>query len=124
MKTERPKILIIDNDEDIVRILSTVLAKQGYRCVAAGSGEEGLRQFSPDVRLVITDLNMPGDGIRLIKSIRKTSRVPIIVASAFHRQYADRLRGLGKLTWLTKPVEFDSLLSAVELELMQAAVNA
>ena len=79
--------------------------------------DEALSQFSDQIHLVITDLNMPGDGINLIKRIRKTSAVPIIIVSAFQSQYADRLRRMGHLVWLSKPLDFDSLLDAVVVEL-------
>jgi DNA-binding response OmpR family regulator len=119
MKMPRPAILVVDNDESIVEILCLMLVKHGYQCVAASTCDEGLRQFGSNIRLVITDLNMPGDGVSMIKSIRSVSKVPIVIVSAFQPQYSGRLRATSNMSWLPKPIEFDSLLNLVDLALTQ-----
>ena len=72
----KPKILIIDDDSSLRRVLEYNLLEAGYAVTAAASGEEGLRlcgEVSP--ALVITDMKMPGmDGMEVLKSVKKCSR--------------------------------------------------
>ena len=74
------KILLIDDEADILRVLSMSLRADGYRVVTAASGEEGLELFkreSPDI--VLTDIKMPGmDGIEVLKQIKALSDVRIL----------------------------------------------
>ena len=67
------KILIVDDEEIIVRLLSMSLRSDGYETVTAHSGEQGLEVFkseSPDI--VVTDIKMPGmDGLELLKKIKE-----------------------------------------------------
>ena len=119
MPQERPKtVLVIDNDDDIVRMTRMLLESHGYECVTAVSGAQGIREFAacaPDV--VVTDLNMPsGDGVSLIRSIRRSSLAPIIVVSGFRNEYAERVRHLSNVTLLTKPFDSQALLDLIEVE--------
>src|SRR6201981_3052817 len=84
MTTDPGTILIIDDEPPIRRFLRTTLAVQDYRVVEAATGGEGLsllRHEKPD--LVIVDLGLPDiDGLDLIRRIRETSPVPILVLSS------------------------------------------
>lgn len=116
-----PRILVIDNDEGLVRAMTTRLESFGYECVTACNGEEGLREYSwGEVDLIITDLNMPElDGVGLINRIRAVSNVPVIVMTGFSRQYRDRLQVIPDVTLLQKPFETQALLDLVRVELIQ-----
>ena len=120
MQENAPQILVVEDDRDIRSIVSTVLKNNGYECATASGAAEGLARFTEDIRLVITDLNMPGDGISLIKSLRQVREVPIIILTGYHKQYADRLDQFGFITWLTKPIEFTSLVDVVKMELKRS----
>ncbi|MBT3388003.1 MAG: response regulator, partial [Desulfobacula sp.] len=67
------KILIVDDEEIIVKLLAMSLRSDGYEIVTANSGEQGLEVFkseSPDI--VVTDIKMPGmDGLELLKKIKE-----------------------------------------------------
>jgi len=123
MNTEdAPTILIIDNDDGVVRAMATRLESLGYACVTAGSGAQGVSTFRDlHADLVITDLNMPGgDGVSVAESIRKTSAVPIIIVTGFRPDFDDRLRGIPDVTVLEKPFDSMALVDLVELELALA----
>ncbi len=77
------RILLVDDERQIVRVLRTSLQSHGYEILSASNGLEALRLFEqskPD--LVITDLSMPDmDGLELTKAIRGIADTPIIVLS-------------------------------------------
>lgn len=121
----KPNLLIVDDDEDIVRMLCTYLDSHGFNCQVAHSGAQGVLEFAlGEVDLVITDLNMPaGDGLALIDRIRRTSNVPIIVITAFMREYGHHHHQLQKVIKIQKPFSCDDLLDTIQLALsrVQAA---
>ncbi|HYE72275.1 MAG TPA: response regulator, partial [Blastocatellia bacterium] len=77
------KILLVDDEPQITRVLRRGLMAQGYEVLTANDGDEALTlfiQWKP--HLVVTDLSMPNlDGLQLCRKIRETSAVPIIVLS-------------------------------------------
>ena len=80
---DRKKVLVVDDEAQIIRVLRHILNAHGYAVRAAEDGEAALeifREWAPD--LVLTDLQMPNiDGLELCRQIRKSSEVPIIVLS-------------------------------------------
>jgi DNA-binding response OmpR family regulator len=112
---EAPRILLVDDDPWILRMVSTVLEKRGYVIDTANDGAEALRradQSPPD--LVITDVMMPGmDGWAFVKNLRAQTRfsfVPVIFLTALSSD-DDRIRGfrLGADDYLPKPFRFEEL---------------
>jgi DNA-binding response OmpR family regulator len=110
-----PRILVVDDDAWILRMVTTVLEKRGYEIVIARDGEEGLekaRAQPPD--LVVTDIMMPRlDGWALVKQLRSTPElafVPVIFLTALGSD-EDRIRGfrLGADDYLPKPFRFEEL---------------
>src|SRR6266852_4331932 len=81
--TERRRILVVDDEPQITRVLRTSLSSQGYDIRVANDGETALeimKDWAPD--LVITDLSMPNmDGLELCRRLRPKIQVPIIVLS-------------------------------------------
>jgi len=110
------RILVVDDDPEIVSFLKRGLAYEGYTIDTAGDGTEALakaRQIEPD--LVILDIMMPGlDGIEVSKRLRQASEVPILMLTA-KATVADRVAGLdsGADDYLVKPFAFDELLARV-----------
>jgi len=100
------KILVVDDEPQIVKVLKAYLEKAGYRVLTAYEGNSALAVFQsekPD--FVILDLNLPGmDGLDLCKSIRRDSNVPILMLTA-RVEEADRLIGLelGADDYVIKP---------------------
>lgn len=114
-----PNILIVDNDEDVVRGLSRRLESLGYRCQTARTGAQGLAEFSlGDIDLVITDLNMPVlDGVALVGKIRQSSDVPIIIITGFREEFTQHLKSLQDIVILRKPFDSQQLVDLVTTEL-------
>jgi DNA-binding response OmpR family regulator len=110
-----PRILVVDDDTWILKMVTTVLAKRGHEIHVAKNGVEGLaraKEITPD--LIITDIMMPQmDGWDLVRNIRSTpgiSMVPVIFLTALSDD-EDRIQGfrLGADDYLAKPFRFDEL---------------
>ena len=106
---DKPTILVVDDEEDIVELVELNIAREGYRVLACGTGEQALqiaRSKLPD--LIILDLMLPGiDGLevcRRLKSHPKTEQIPIVILSAKGEE-ADIVTGLelGADDYITKP---------------------
>lgn len=79
------KILMVDDDPEIVQLLEIYIRNEGYEAVKAYNGKEALTKLrtDPGIDLVILDIMMPElDGMAVIKAVRKDSDVPILVLSA------------------------------------------
>ena len=114
------KILIVDDEADIIEILQFVLEAQGYECVTAMVGETGLnlaREINPD--LIILDVMMPkinGYKIsRLLKYDNKYKDIPILMITA-RSQEEDKVIGeeTGANEYITKPFQVDYVLEKVK----------
>ncbi|MCH3921800.1 MULTISPECIES: response regulator transcription factor [Limosilactobacillus] len=101
------KILVVDDDKEIVQLLEIYIRNEGYEPVAAYNGKEALTKLNtnPDIALIILDLMMPEmDGMEVIKQVRKDSDIPILVLSAKTADM-DKIQGLitGADDYVTKP---------------------
>ncbi|MEW6325551.1 MAG: sigma 54-interacting transcriptional regulator [Nitrospirota bacterium] len=121
-------ILIVDDDTDLLRLLSMRLASAGYRVTAAESGEKALAQMAvirPD--LVITDLRMTGmDGLTLFKTIHQQHpALPVIILTA-HGSIPQAVKAIGHgvFNYLTKPLDGKVLLSHVHKALQASGHHA
>ena len=110
------RILVVDDDPEIVSFVRRGLAYEGYKVDTAADGSEALakaREKEPD--LVILDIMMPGiDGLEVSKRLRQGSNVPILMLTA-KGTVADKVTGLesGADDYLVKPFAFDELLARV-----------
>jgi two-component system KDP operon response regulator KdpE len=108
------RILVVDDEPQIVRVLRRSLAARGYEVQVAIEGEEALKIFnawSPD--LVITDLSMPNmGGLELCRRVRAASQAPIIVLTAKGEERAKvETLDAGADDYVTKPFGMDELLA-------------
>lgn len=112
----KERILIIEDDEAIVRVLQRSLAYEGYSIDSALDGESGLtkaRDVSPD--LVILDWMLPGmDGLEVCQRLRAGGNVPILMLTAKDTLH-DRVQGLdaGADDYMVKPFQLDELLARI-----------
>ena len=114
------KILVVEDDADINRLLCTLLVRQGYQTEAAFSGSEAkLLLAAGDYDLVLLDLMLPGlPGETLIQEIRSRSFVPIVVISALaDTQEKIAILQDGADDYITKPFEKEEVLARVEAQL-------
>ncbi|NVN91689.1 MAG: sigma-54-dependent Fis family transcriptional regulator [Desulfuromonadales bacterium] len=113
-----PKILIIDDDTSLRRVLEYNLQQAGYEVTAAASGEEGLRLFAEvSPALVITDMKMPGmDGMQVLKNIKERSaETLVIIITAFGSvDIAVEAMKAGAYDYVTKPFNRDALKLTVD----------
>jgi CheY-like chemotaxis protein len=117
--TRRGRILLVDNDPQVMTILGEMLADVGHQVAPVGSGEDAVRAFpSGRFDLVITNLGMPGmNGWEVADRLRaRDPRLPIIFITGWGMQEEDqaRCRGLGVAALLFKPVRPAELHAAVE----------
>jgi DNA-binding response OmpR family regulator len=118
-------ILLVDDEDAILKLLTYPLERDGYRVVQARDGEEALRRFADegDVDLVVLDIMLPKiDGLEVCKRIRAGSTVPIIMLTARDDEL-DKVLGLelGADDYITKPFLIREFRSRVRAVLRRAA---
>lgn len=121
------KILVVDDEETMVRSLSTLLTQEGYEVVAARDGPQALeaaRAERPD--LILLDVMLPGmDGVEVCRQIRTSSTVPIIMLTAKTAE-VDKVVGLevGADDYVTKPFGSRELVARVKANLRRVQMQA
>ncbi len=127
---DKPTILVVDDEEDIVELVELNIAREGYKVLACGTGEKALEiahSKLPD--MVILDLMLPGiDGLevcRRLKSHPKTEQIPIVILSAKGEE-ADIVTGLelGADDYITKPFSGKVLVARVRRVLRRVTAPA
>jgi two-component system KDP operon response regulator KdpE len=124
---EQQRILVVDDEPQITRVLRTTLSSHGYGIRTAGDGDEALevmREWSPD--LIITDLAMPNmEGLELCRRVRAKTTIPIIVLSV-RGEEKTKIEALdaGADDYITKPFAPNELLARVRAMLRRAGMPA
>lgn len=120
---EKQRILLVDDDVNISHLVRLYLEKEGYEVTEAARGDEALEAFrrrSP--ALVLLDVMLPGmDGLQVLREIRKTSKVPVIMLTAKDETF-DKVLGLelGADDYITKPFENKEMVARVKAVLRRA----
>ncbi len=113
----REKILVVDDEEAIREVVSTLLEAQGYQCVPCANGRAGLEAFGKDTYdLVMSDIVMPDmDGMKLLTELRRHDPdVPVIMVTAMHDiSIALEAIRAGAYDYILKPFEKDQLYLSV-----------
>ncbi len=116
----KKKILIVDDERDIVKALTIRLQSKGYRTVVAFDGAQGIFMAHKEKpHLIILDIRMPaGDGFSVaqkLKESKRTSRIPILfVTGSPEKEAEERARELGARYFIKKPYDPEELLDAVK----------
>ncbi len=115
---DKIRVLVVDDEERMRRLVSDFLVKEGYQVMEASNGEEAVDTFleNRDIALIIMDVMMPKlDGYGAVKEIRQYSKVPIILLTAKSTE-KDELQGfeLGVDEYVTKPFSPKVLMARVE----------
>jgi DNA-binding response OmpR family regulator len=123
----RKKILVVDDEDDILNFLELVLGEKGFDVVTASGGQEALTKAQlehPD--LVLLDIMMPQmDGWEVLKLLRvdeETAEIPVAMLSA-RTEARDRVQGLqeGAIDYICKPFSLQELLGKIEAIFQNAA---
>ncbi|MDX1546349.1 MAG: response regulator transcription factor [Rhodothermales bacterium] len=121
-------ILVVDDEEDVVEVVSHFLEEEGYTVHKAFDGEEALEKASPEVDLILLDIMLPGlDGYEVCERLRsrvETETIPIIFLSA-KIEDEDQVQGLmmGADDYLTKPVSPQVILAHVKAVLRRSGIE-
>ncbi|MCR4798203.1 MAG: response regulator transcription factor [Lachnospiraceae bacterium] len=121
------KILVVDDEARLRKLVKDFLVREDYEVLEAADGQEGLDLFyeHPDVALVILDVMMPKkDGFEVLKEIRQTSRLPVIMLTAKSEE-EDELNGfsLGVDEYISKPFSPKVLVARVNAVLRRSGEN-
>jgi two-component system KDP operon response regulator KdpE len=110
-------VLVVDDEPRIIDVIRMNLEFEGFRVLAASSGQEALLRLKEDLPdLVLLDLMMPKlDGFETLKELRAVSNVPVIMLTV-RQEEGDRIRGLdlGADDYITKPFSPRELLSRIK----------
>jgi len=123
MEAKPEKILVVDDEEHIIELVELYLSKEGYQVVKATDGDEAVEKFAdekPD--LLVLDIMLPGrDGLDVLRQVRKTSQVPVIMLTARESE-VDKVVGLelGADDYLTKPFSPRELVARVKAVLRRS----
>ncbi|KRN26595.1 response regulator transcription factor [Liquorilactobacillus mali] len=118
------KILVVDDDKDIVELLSIYIENEGYEVEKAYNGKEAITKLNtnPEIGLMILDIMMPQmDGSEVIKEVRKDSQIPVLMLSA-KASDMDKIQGLiqGADDYVTKPFNPLEVMARVKSLLRRA----
>ena len=120
MNTNKYKILIVEDETNICSFVKTILEANGYQVIVATTCQQGIMMVASHIPdLIILDLGLPDrDGLWLIKTVRTTSAVPILVLSARTLE-ADKVEALdlGANDYVTKPFGTAELVARVRVAL-------
>ena len=125
--SEKQRILLVDDDPNISHLVRLYLEKEGFDVTESARGDEALEAFKREApALVLLDVMLPGmDGLQVLKEIRKTSKVPVIMLTARDETF-DKVLGLelGADDYVTKPFETKELVARVKAVLRRAPAES
>ena len=125
--SEKQRILLVDDDPNISHLVRLYLEKEGFDVTESARGDEALEAFRRESpALVLLDVMLPGmDGLQVLKEIRKTSKVPVIMLTARDETF-DKVLGLelGADDYVTKPFETKELVARVKAVLRRAPAES
>jgi two-component system KDP operon response regulator KdpE len=117
------KILVVDDDPQIRRVMKATLVGHGYEVVEARTGENALEVFPREMpNLVLLDMNMPGiDGLETCRALRVGSEIPVIILSVRNTE-KDKVAALdaGADDYVTKPFGIEELLARIRAALRRS----
>ena len=121
-------ILVVDDEEDVVEIISHFLKEEGYNVLTAYDGDEALAKATPDISCIVLDVMLPGmSGIEIARRLRgrvETEKIPILFLTA-KTEEMDELEGLtaGGDTYLKKPVSPQVVLANIRAVLRRTGTE-
>jgi two-component system response regulator RegX3 len=126
MSPDRPRILVVDDEESVRESAGYTLEQEGFEVVLAGSGEEAEERLGEgEFDLLVLDIMMPGkSGLEVCREVRQTSAVPIILLTAKDSE-ADKVEGLesGADDYVTKPFSLRELTGRIRAQLRRRELD-
>lgn len=124
---ERLKVLVVDDEDRMRKLISDFLKIKDYDVLEAGDGEEAIDIFfsEKDIALIVLDVMMPKmDGWEVLKTIREHSQVPVIMLTA-RSEEQDELKGFeyGADEYISKPFSPKILVARIEAILRRSGIN-
>jgi two-component system response regulator VicR len=123
-KTDKKRILIIEDEKSIAQVLAYNLMQAGYAFDIAHDGDEGVKKaLNGDYDLILLDLMLPKiDGFEVCRQIRHTMATPIIIVTA-REEEIDKILGLdiGADDYVTKPFKIKELLSRIKANIRRSS---
>ena len=122
------QVLVVDDEEDVVEVVSHFLEQEGYNVEKAYDGEEALEKATAEIDLIVLDIMLPGlDGYEVCERLRsrvETETIPIIFLSA-KTEEQDQISGLmmGADDYLTKPVSPQVIVAHVKAVLRRSGIE-
>ncbi|ACV24466.1 response regulator [Methanocaldococcus fervens] len=115
------KILVVEDEEDILNLIKIILDMEGYLTILAKDGEEGIKALedNEDISLIILDIRMPNmngwEFLKIIKSSDKWKNIPVIVLTAY-TQVSDieKARSMGVEGYIAKPFSREELIRKIK----------
>ena len=121
-----PKILLVEDEEKLARVVELELRYEGYEVEKAFDGREGLEKvLSGDFDLILLDIMLPSlSGMEVLRRLRRESQVPVIMVTA-RDSVVDKVSGLdsGADDYITKPFEIEELLARIRAALRKRPVR-
>jgi len=115
------RILVVEDEPDLRKVLATLLKRGGYTVDLASTGTEGCERLGSEIYdLVITDLKLPGaDGLEVLRVSKSLyPGTPVIIITAYSTdEAAEKARGLGAFNYILKPFDTDKILADVGIAL-------
>jgi DNA-binding response OmpR family regulator len=120
MGSERKRVLIVDDDTDLINVLRIYFQRSGFDAETADSGRKALKvfdSFKPDA--IILDILMPKmDGVKVCNAIRvdkNNPTVPIVALTGFHKEKTkEEILNAGANLYLTKPIDISKLIKHIK----------
>ncbi len=110
MPVTQKKILIVDDDDLILKLLYEIFSKNGFKVIKASDAAQALTMFSKDTHIVVTDLDMPGmNGLELASKLKESSDIPVVAVTGMKLLTSGQFNAI-----LHKPVLPKELLKTVK----------
>ncbi len=113
-----PKLLLVDDEKDLLEVLHYELTEAGFNTFKAGDGDEAYNIcIQEDVDLIVTDINMPKfGGFALLKKLQllRKRHIPVIFITAYASHNAEEFSNFGNVDVLSKPFEAQILIEKVK----------
>jgi two-component system, NtrC family, response regulator AtoC len=129
MTEKLPRILLIDDEENCLRVISDVFALEGIDCITANNGQKGLEFFDRlEIDIVITDVRMPGlTGIEILHQVKKRKPDTIVIMLTGYGSIEEAVEAmkLGAYQYILKPVIVEDLIEQIQeiLEKLDSVKN-